>query len=312
MFRFNEYVYEVYKERSFSKAAHNLHISQPSLSAKIIKLENELGLPIFDRSTSPLRLTEFGEFYIEAVEEQMKLEAQVKNYLGDLHSLKTGQLSIGASNVFAACALPPIITAFRSAFPNVNIRLTEGNTEGLEQMLSANELDLVIDNNRYDAALYAKELYGVEHILLAVPRGFDVCKATEAYQISEKALKSRAYLKKNFPAAPLSLFKDIPFVMLTQGNDTRLRGDRLCRDAGFRPKIVFDLNQQATAYMVASTGIGATFVSDAVAEKLPAHENLAYYKLAGESAERQVYFYYKKHKYKTRAMEEFIRLITRK
>ena len=119
------------------------------------------------------------------------------------------------------------------------------------------------------------------------------------------------YLKTDFAPVPLSRFKDIPFVMLAQGNDTRVRGERLCRDAGFRPSIVLELNQQATAYMVASTGMGACFVSDTVAVKLPAYENLAYYKLSGESAERQVFFYYKKHKYKTMAMEKFIGLITR-
>jgi DNA-binding transcriptional LysR family regulator len=116
-------------------------------------------------------------------------------------------------------------------------------------------------------------------------------------------------LDENFPAVPLSFFKDIPFVMLTQNNDTRIRGDRLCKSSGFRPEIVIELNQQATAYMVASTKIGATFISDTVATKLPATDTLVYYKLDGEASMRDVYFYYKKRKSKTRAMEEFIKLI---
>lgn len=309
MFQYKEYVYEIYKEKSFSRAAQNLYISQPSLSARIIRLESELGAPIFDRSTSPLRLTEFGEIYIEAVEELFKLETRVKNHLGDLASLKTGHLSIGASNVFAAYVLPPIITEFKRSFPGIDIRLTEGNTAFLAQMLEKNELDLVIDNNRYDAELYDRELYAEEHLLLAVPKRLDACQKTAEHQITEKDMKSGRYLKKDFPIVPLAVFGEIPFVMLTQGNDTRIRGDRLCRSAGFHPSIVLELNQQATAYMVASTGMGACFVSDTVALKLPSHANLAYYKLAGDDAERQVYFYYKKHKYKTRAMEEFIHLI---
>ena len=312
MFRYKEYVYEIYKEKSFSKAAQNLYISQPSLSARIIRLENELGAPIFDRSTSPLRLTEFGEIYIEAVEELMKLEARVKNHLSDLSALKAGHLSVGASNVFAAYALPPIITAFKRAFPAVDIRLTEGNTADLAYMLEKNELDLVIDNNSYDASLYDKELYAVEHLLLAMPRKLAECQETAKYQITEREMKEGAYLSGDFPALPLSLFRSVPFVMLAQGNDTRTRGDRLCRAAGFRPNVVLELNQQATAYMVASTGMGACFVSDTIALKLSAHESLAYYKLSGEDAVRSVCFYYKKHKYKTRAMEEFVRLIKEK
>ena len=68
MFEGKKYVYEVYKTRSFSKAAANLYISQPSLSATIKKIEARLGTPIFDRSTSPIMLTECGEKYIHYVE----------------------------------------------------------------------------------------------------------------------------------------------------------------------------------------------------------------------------------------------------
>ena len=67
MFKGMEYVYEVYREHSFSKAAQNLYVSQPSLSATIKRIENRIGFPIFDRSTTPIRLTECGEEYIKAV-----------------------------------------------------------------------------------------------------------------------------------------------------------------------------------------------------------------------------------------------------
>ena len=66
MFRWKHYVYEIYKEKSFSKAAQNLYISQPSLSARLKKIEDKIGAPIFDRSTSPIRLTEIGQAYIDA------------------------------------------------------------------------------------------------------------------------------------------------------------------------------------------------------------------------------------------------------
>ena len=59
MFQGMEYIYEVYKEKSFSKAAAALFISQPSLSANVKRVENRIGYPIFDRSTKPLQLTEF-------------------------------------------------------------------------------------------------------------------------------------------------------------------------------------------------------------------------------------------------------------
>ena len=76
MFNSMNYVYEVYKERSFSKAAANLYISQPSLSAAVKKVEEKIGAPIFDRSVSPIKLTECGRHYIKAVEEIMDIQNQ--------------------------------------------------------------------------------------------------------------------------------------------------------------------------------------------------------------------------------------------
>lgn len=309
MFVWKKYVYEVYKERSFTKAAQNLYISQPSLSARIKKIEEIIREPLFDRSTTPLQLTEVGKVYIEAAEEITQIEQRVENYINDLAGLKTGNLAVGASTLFAAYVVPSLITQFNQKFPDVHIQLIEGNTAELEEMLGSNALDFVIDNYHYDSILYNKELYCEENILLAVPKHFAVNEELGMYQLSYKNIKNKNYLNQKYPAVPLGRFADLPFIMLTQGNDTRTRGDRLCRNVGFKPNIVLEFNQQSTAYMASSTQLGATFISDILVSQLPAFENLVYYKLDGEEAKRKVFFYYKTHKYKTRVMEEFIRMM---
>ena len=309
MFVWKKYVYEVYKERSFTKAAQNLYISQPSLSARIKKIEEIIGEPLFDRSTTPLQLTEVGKVYIEAAEEITQIEQRVENYINDLAGLKTGNLAVGASTLFAAYVVPSLITQFNQKFPDVHIQLIEGNTAELEEMLGSNALDFVIDNYHYDSILYNKELYCEENILLAVPKHFAVNEELGMYQLSYKNIKNKNYLNQKYPAVPLGRFADLPFIMLTQGNDTRTRGDRLCRNVGFKPNIVLEFNQQSTAYMASSTQLGATFIRDILVSQLPTFENLVYYKLDGEEAKRKVFFYYKTHKYKTRVMEEFVRMM---
>ena len=309
MFVWKKYVYEVYKERSFTKAAQNLYISQPSLSARIKKIEEIIGEPLFDRSTTPLQLTEVGKVYIEAAEEITQIEQRVENYINDLAGLKTGNLAVGASTLFAAYVVPSLITQFNQKFPDVHIQLIEGNTAELEEMLGSNALDFVIDNYHYDSILYNKELYCEENILLAVPKHFAVNEELGMYQLSYKNIKNKNYLNQKYPAVPLGRFADLPFIMLTQGNDTRTRGDRLCRNVGFKPNIVLEFNQQSTAYMASSTQLGATFISDILVSQLPTFENLVYYKLDGEEAKRKVFFYYKTHKYKTRVMDEFVRMM---
>jgi len=309
MFTWKKYVLEVYKEKSFSKAAQNLYISQPSLSARIKKIEDRIGSPLFDRSTSPLKLTETGRIYIDGAEEIERIEQNVENAINNLNTLRSGHLSIGASNLFAAYALPALITSFKQRYPHVEIELKEGNTTQLEDMLAQNTLDLVIDNYHYDEYLYSRELYCRENILLAVPKSLALNDHYKEYQLSYLDIRDRDYESGRIRPIPLQDFSQVPFIMLTPGNDTRIRGDRLCREHGFHPSIVLELNQQATAYMAASTQLGATFISDLLVSRLPSFENLVYYRLAGEAAKRDVFFYYKRSKYQSRAMEEFISMM---
>ena len=312
MFRYKDYIYEVYKEKSISKAAANLYVSQPSLSTRIIKIEKELGMPIFDRSTSPLGLTEFGKIYIKAIEDIQEIEKRIQHTIEDLTMLHVGELTLGASNIFAAYALPPIIAAFKKNYPDVKINLIEENTDTLEVLLNTNKVDMVIDNKQYDSDAYDRTLYTEERVLLAVPKIFRECEQVKEFALNAACIQSKEYRDSTWPAVPLSVFQSVPFIMLTPNNDTRTRGNQICKEAGIQPNIVLEVHQQSTAYMIASTMMGATFISDSIVEKMPVHEHLAYYKIDSAAAERSVYFYYKKNKYKTRVMQEFIKFIRKK
>ena len=177
-------------------------------------------------------------------------------------------------------------------------------------MLSANEIDIVIDNNHYDHKLFERKEYTSEKILLAVPNDLDICKEAERYALTEESIAKKRYLDDDFPSVPLSIFKDITFILLTPNNDTRIRAERICKEAGFHPNIALEVHQQATAYMIAITRMGATFVSDMLVQKMPAHSSLKYYKLGNELASRTIFFTLKRHKPHTKAMEEFMKLIT--
>ena len=96
-----EYVYEVYREKSFSKAAANLYISQPSLSSMVKKVETRLGFPVFDRSTTPIGLTELGQAYIKSVERIMGVQNEFEQFLADRTSGNSGAVAIGATALFA-------------------------------------------------------------------------------------------------------------------------------------------------------------------------------------------------------------------
>lgn len=307
MFNSMNYIYEVYKERSFSKAAANLYISQPSLSAAVKKVEEKIGAPIFDRSVSPIKLTECGRHYIKAVEEIMDIQNQFENYMTNINELKTGQIAIGGSNLFASYILPPIITRFTKKYPLVKVHLIEANTPQLIDQLFHGALDLVIDNSSFPDTIYQHHLYTKETLLLAVPRSFPSNQEASSFQLTIEDILADRHLMEDTPCVPLSLFEHEPFVFLRSGNDTRSRADKICQSQSFLPNIVLKLDQQVTAFNVCCYGMGVTFVSDSLLKHMPDKRDCYYYKVDDSHTGRSICFYHKQTKYVTRAMEEFLK-----
>ena len=308
MFKGKEYVYEVYKEKSFSKAAQNLYISQPALSATIKKIETRLGCCIFDRSSTPVRLTDAGVEYIKSVEKIIDIENQFENFCNDLDSLKTGRLSIGANNVFASFILPGIISAFNQKYPSIKVNLVESNTAHLEEQLFSGALDFVIDNYPLNEAIYEKHFFCSESLILTVPRSFAANSLAAKEQLTLEDIRNGLHLIEETPAVPLAVFADDPVILLRSGNDTRARADKIFHEHNLAPKIFLELDQLATAYHVACYGMGLTIISDTLAQKATHDADMLYYKIESPHTLRNVFFYNKQNKYVSRTMTEFIRV----
>lgn len=311
MFRGKEYIYEVYKEKSFSKAAQNLYISQPALSAAIKKIENRVGCCIFDRSSNPVQLTEAGMEYIKSIEKIMDVENQFENYLNDLDQLTTGRLSIGANNVFASFILPAIITEFIQRYPSIKVNLVEANTAHLENQLCSGMLDFVIDNYPLNETVYEKHFFCSECLILTVPQKFSSNNLAREYQLTIADILNGLHLNPSTRSVPLELFADDPFIILRVGNDTRMRADRIFQENNLTPQIILELDQLATAYNVACYGMGITIISDTLALKAKHDASMLYYKIDSQHTLRNVFFYNKQNKYITRTMTEFLRIAQR-
>ncbi len=173
-----DYVYAVWQEKSFSAAARKLFVSQPALSASVRKVERELGLPIFNRSTTPLQLTDAGRAYIDAAERIFRIKRDLKSYCDDLAGLESGTLRLGGTNFFASCFLPPMIEAFSSRHPHIALSVTESDSADLFNKLATEELDIIVDSGIYDAALYKAIPFYQDHLLLSVPAFLPINRMT--------------------------------------------------------------------------------------------------------------------------------------
>ena len=122
MLNYQEYIYAIYQEKSFSKASKKLFVSQPWLSSVVKRVEQEIKNPIFDRTTSPISLTEAGRYYIEQVEKVMEIENDMRQHFAQMNSQSGTSLHIGSSTFFCTYVLPRLMKEFKEFYPHITLR----------------------------------------------------------------------------------------------------------------------------------------------------------------------------------------------
>lgn len=286
------YVYEVYLQKSFSKAAKALFISQSSLSITIKSIEKRIGLDIFDRSTKPITLTKFGERYIRAIEEIRRITKDLEIYIDEATQHKTGSLIIGAASFCVTYILPNLIAEFNKAYPDVSIALVEDSTSNLEAKLFDGRLDLMISSKSLEHKhAQSFSLYGEESVLIIPDKWITDNKI--------ERLKSEH---------PLTVFADMPYIFLREGNNNRTMIDNLMRKYGITPKVILETDQNITACAMACSGIGATIVSELITGQLCVNKPVHCFKLNDPEIHRTNYITARRSDDDMFLVREFIRI----
>ncbi len=305
MFRNKEYVLTVIKEKGFTKAAESLFVSQPSLSSSIKRIEEKVGSPIFDRSSSPVTLTEVGKEYVKYALEIKEKENDFARYVFDHANLQKGTIKVGGSSFFSSFILPEMVSEFNKMHPKIKFEIFEDNTKNLMNKLSTGNLDLVIDNAILNDENIISEIYTTERILLVVPKKLQINEQLAKYRMSAEDIKLDMHLT-NGRSVELEKFKNEKFILLNHENDTGKRAEKLFKKYGIEPKTIFHLDQQVTAYNVSCTGMGISFVSDSLVKRIGASPEVYYYKLPDKSTVRNIYLYQKKNHYLSLSARKFI------
>lgn len=288
MLNYKEYIYAVYQERSFSKAAQKLYVSQPWLSSVVKKVEQEIKTPIFNRSTNPISLTPAGEYYIRQVEKVMNIEAEMRAHFAQLTSPGT-QLQIGSSMFFCTYVLPRLFQEFRDANPQITLTLTEGGSASMAEKLLNHELHFFLEAEPLQNEKIQSVAWCMEEIVLAVPARFAINKTLGQYCYSFDGLLKRNEPGGKKPAVPLEAFRDEPFLLLQQGNDSYQRSIQLCEHAGFTPKVSVFLTQMMTAFYLVCEGQGVSFLRSTIPEYVAPTESVVFYQLDDPIATRAIY-----------------------
>ena len=234
-----EYVIVIAQERNLSKAAERLFISQPALSRFLVKLENDLGTPLFERKNRQYFPTMAGELYLDTAREIVRLQQQFNAELKSLIQTSRGVISMGITPGRGHTILPHVLPAFREYFPDYEIQVHEENVDTLEQYLMNGTIEVafftVLEKSRLAQKCYTCELLSREELVICTPRKGN-------YELLAKAVSGRRYpwidlkdlendcfltLKKNmrlgqFSAAILEKYQIEPRVVELSTIDTAL------------------------------------------------------------------------------------------
>ena len=296
MTKYKEYIYAVYQEKSFSRAAQRLYVSQPWLSATIKKAEQELGLSLFDRSTNPISLTEAGRYYIERVEQIMAIEAEMEERFKELQREANPELRIGTSMFFCTYVLPALLNDFSLAHPEAAITFVEGGSKSLTEKLLDGRLDFLLEAERPESNQITSIPWASEEIVLAVPASDPINRKLDQYRYSFKEFLQRAKPNGRRPSVPLAQFEEKNFILLKEGNDSHDRVLKICRNAGFDPQISLRVTQMMTAYYLVCEGQGVTFLRSTIPQHVVPTDQVVFYQLDDPLAVRDIYLSYTKRK----------------
>jgi LysR family hydrogen peroxide-inducible transcriptional activator len=247
------YIVVLARERHFGRAAEKCFVAQPTLSVAVKKLEEELGVALFERG-SEIRVTPIGEQIITQAERVLAEAARVAELAAQGKDPLAGPLHVGVIYTIAPYLLPKLVPLLRSHAPRMPLMFKEGFTENLVESLKAGELDVII-----------MALPFIEAGLVAQP----------AYHEAFRVLlpKDHGWVKRKL-IEPVSLL-DEPLLMLGAGNCFRDQVLDLCAQTSTSssPQILEGSSLETIRYMVAS-GIGITVLPASCADLIPKDDPL--------------------------------------
>ncbi|RAP78147.1 LysR family transcriptional regulator [Paenibacillus montanisoli] len=285
-FRQLQYVIQIAKEKNFSKAAEKLHIAQPSLSQQLSKLEKEIGVLLFRRTTNSVELTHAGAVFVDKAQNILDNIEQLKQELDDLANMRKGKLVVGSLSITGSHVLPIVLPIFNKQYPSIEVVLVEDTPSKLEQLTASGQTDLSL----LALPLFEPSLEWVpiieEDIMLAVPPDHPLVKIKDPVRIER--LRSE------------------PFIVLKKGQGFRQNVMEICEKAGFEPRIVFESVNIETVQSLVAAGMGITFVPKMLMRDKTDERTPVYLPIAAPSPIRTLVIASRKGRYLSRAAEAFI------
>ncbi|MDC7230109.1 MAG: LysR family transcriptional regulator [Sphaerochaetaceae bacterium] len=234
-----ECILAVHETGNFTKAADQLHVSQPALSQMIRIIENEIGSELFNRKQNPIKLTYEGEIYLKTCLEMNQLHRNTLRKLSEIREDKSGRIIIGLTLHMSIFLAHKIVPRFLRQFPGFEIQLVEAPMTTLIEKTRTGQIDVALVYREEEADLFYRDIIK-EEVFLLTP-------GTYKRPVSDHPVDLRE-------------LKDEPFVLMKKGHSLRSLADRLFLANGINPPVKMETDSIETARRLTEAGMGFTFV----------------------------------------------------
>ncbi len=235
-----QYVLEVAKRRHFTKAAEEIGVAQSSLSQQITKLEEELGIKLFERTTRSVYPTPAGEEFLMYAKRILEDINTVKQSMQSHIGLTRGKITIGAITTLESIDFVALITAFHQTYPGLHLNIVTNGSYNLTQMMQTGVIELALLTPPSDIACNDLEYFPLAN------DEFVLITASSTVMAKNKSIDLAACAQEKFifPSPDQSIHK----IYLSA-----------CVKAGFSPNIVCQSGHSETTLALVAAGMGISF-----------------------------------------------------
>ena len=232
---------------SFSAAAEQLHMAQPAVSIAVRKLEESLGVVLFDRTGRSIALTAEGQALLGRAQSILQQVDDLQASAGDLKNLLRGELSIACPSMLATYFLPDLLSEFLAVHSGLTASVTQAGTTQIEELLLRDEIELGVTSAQGSSELQRLPLVNEQMV---------VCVDQSHPWAQRKSL-------------PLEDLHQAPMVVYESGYFIRAQLDQLCQSAGVEPDLRIQSNFLPLLIRMVKQGHGVTVGLRAMADQEP-------------------------------------------
>ncbi|MDK2824155.1 MAG: hypothetical protein PWQ67_475 [Clostridia bacterium] len=279
-----EYFIAVSKYQNFTRAAESLHVAQPSITTSIKKLEDELGIKLFERNKKSIQLTDEGKIFYKRIKKILQDLDEAVFEIRDLSNLNKGSIKLGLPPMIGAYLFPNIFTHFKEAYPQLDLQVSEEGSIATHILIEKGELDLGIIIIPKDT----KDL----NILPITEEKIMLCLAPKHKLSNEKVVS-------------FNQLKDEKFILLKKDSYHRQAIINQCEKYGYSPQVIFSSSRIETIKALVASGAGISFLMNMVTQN---SKNFVSIPLK-EEIKITIGLAWKRDKYLSKASQAFINYI---